>query len=1041
LPSADFRDTDVKIRWQLALGGLGAFAVIYAVVVLGFVATTPDLGIRCLVDDATWANGVADGVVMRQVPSEGEISAKGPLPKVGDRLVRIGDWPINTFVDFTHSLMRLRSAPSPMSVASLPVGSNPSAMKHPNRLPALWQDANGTQFVEIEFIPEGATIDKSVTCYLQKQSLPLNEVLFSLFWFVLQVVVFAIGAAVYWNRPFDRASQLFYALCLVTLGAFLGTNHWWIVAGSFWLTAPSLISTMLLPAVCLHFFLVFPRTWLPLVWRPRTSLALIYGLPIVGIIGLLTLAALCSWLPWKGLVEPDLATLRGFLVAFRFGIYASLVMGGTYFLIALGCVQRSYMTTRNAVEQIQLKLLWRAGLVTTLCMIVVLYMALFDREKFALGSARFPIFLAGLCFTVAYAYGIIRYRLLLVDQIVSKGVMYYLASSGLTAAFALTIALGPIARQYLNIFPLTQQSALISIVLMLAVILLLWLRDAFQGMIDRRFYREKYQLGKALERMNRAVGHLADPEAVAELMLASCRDVLGVDRSALYLRTSAESPFRLVAAYGAENLPRQFSVDHPLIEAVKDLGNLQRALLGARGESAAAQNALRELRIDLVHGLQIGNQTVGLVVLGAKLNSAPFSGEDLTFLNALGQITNVALYTVKSDRDLQRLNDEMLRKIERIETQSRQIAVLQTELSQLRNPSPAEPAAKAGDLNRSQLKGKSAAIDRVLETVRKVAGSESSVLVHGESGTGKELVARVLHENSPRRGGPLVCVHSAALSPSLLESELFGHVKGAFTGAHRDRIGRFQAASGGTLFLDEIGDISLDTQIKLLRVLQERKFEPVGGTQSIQADVRVIAATHQDLEKLIAQGRFREDLFYRLNVIGIVMPPLRERTEDILELALHFLMQAAQKSGKPITHIEPEALAALERHLWPGNVRELENVIERAVVMAESDRVTLADLPAEILRPIRVLSHVVETKPLGRRLSSVTAGENTRERGEESLAEIASDDPFEQESPAWERDQLLEALRKCAGNKAKAARLLGIPRSTYFSKLKKHGIH
>jgi DNA-binding NtrC family response regulator len=365
---------------------------------------------------------------------------------------------------------------------------------------------------------------------------------------------------------------------------------------------------------------------------------------------------------------------------------------------------------------------------------------------------------------------------------------------------------------------------------------------------------------------------------------------------------------------------------------------------------------------------------------------------------------------------------------------------LQTEISQIRNPALAEPAAKTGDLNRSQLKGKSAAIDRVLETVRKVAASESSVLVRGESGTGKELVARVLHENSPRRGGPLVCVHSAALSPSLLESELFGHVKGAFTGAHRDRIGRFQAAAGGTLFLDEIGDISLDTQIKLLRVLQERGFEPVGGSQTIQVDVRVIAATHQDLEKLIAEGRFREDLYYRLNVIGITMPPLRERMEDILELALHFLMRSAQKCGKPITHIEPEALAALERHLWPGNVRELENVIERAVVMAESDRVTLLDLPVEIARANRMASHVVETKPIARRLAAATAMPSARIASSNGFAEDAADNPFEEESPAWERGHLLEALRKCGGNKAKAARLLGIPRSTYFSKLKKHGI-
>ena len=210
-------------------------------------------------------------------------------------------------------------------------------------------------------------------------------------------------------------------------------------------------------------------------------------------------------------------------------------------------------------------------------------------------------------------------------------------------------------------------------------------------------------------------------------MLSSCRDVLGVDRAALYLRSSADSPFRLVSAYGAESLPRQFPPEHPLIPAVVESGNVQRALLGLRSDLPGVQTVLRELRIDLAHGMQIGNETVGLVLLGAKQTSTPFSGEDFTFLNALGQITNVALYTVKSDRDLERLNDELSRRIERIETQARQIAVLQTELSQIQNPTNAAPAPQTGDLDRSDMKGKSRAIDSVLDTVRKVAGSESSV--------------------------------------------------------------------------------------------------------------------------------------------------------------------------------------------------------------------------------------------------------------------------------------------------------------------------
>jgi len=1012
----------MRSRAALLLLSCGAIVLIYSMVVLGVVAAAPDLGIRCLLSDKAWSNKVTDGVVMRAVPTEGVYGKVRPA--VGDRLISLNDWRIDTFVDFTRRQMRLSSEPTP-SGDRLPDGADPYDYEG---LSPLAQYADGTRIVEIAFIPEGQTLADAKTCYVTIRPLPLSEVLFSLFWFVLQTVAFAIGAAVYWNRPFDRASQLFYCLCLVTLGAFLGSNHWWIIASSFWLTAPCVICAMLLPAVCLHFFLVFPRTWLPLVWRPRTSLALIYGLPIVGMLGLLTLTAICSW---PGLLDPSVSTIRQLLDVLRLGIYGSLVVGAVYFVITMARVIRSYRTTRNAVEQIQLKLLLGAGVATAGLLGITLYLALFDRENFALGAARVWIFLAGLCFTVSYAYSIIRYRLLLVDQIVTKGVMYYLANCGLTVAFALMLALSPFARQYLNVFPLTQQSAIISVVLMLAVILLLWLRDMFQGMIDRRFYREKYQLGKALERMNRAVGRLADPEAVAQLMLSSCRDVLGVDRAALYLHTAAQAPFRLVAAYGAESLPRQFAADHPIIQAVTESGNVQRALLGSMSDLSGAQTALRELRIDLAHGMQIGNETVGLVLLGAKQTSTPFSGEDFTFLNALGQITNVALYTVKSDRDLERLNDELSRRIERIETQARQIAVLQAELSQIQNPATNAPAAQSGDLNRSDMKGKSRAIESVLETVRKVAGSESSVLIRGESGTGKELVARVLHENSPRRGGPMICVHSAALSPTLLESELFGHVKGAFTGAHRDRIGRFQAASGGTLFLDEIGDISLEIQIKLLRVLQERCFEPVGGTQTIQVDVRVIAATHQDLEKLIAQGRFREDLYYRLNVITIQMPALRERTEDILELALHFLMRSAQKCGKRITHIDPEALAALERHRWPGNVRELENVIERAVVLAESDRITLADLPAEISRPgNRLPSRMIETKPDGRR-TSVGFSESL------SVGSIIADGA----TPAWEREALLSALRKCSGNKARAARLLGIPRSTYFSKLKKHGIH
>jgi DNA-binding NtrC family response regulator len=311
-----------------------------------------------------------------------------------------------------------------------------------------------------------------------------------------------------------------------------------------------------------------------------------------------------------------------------------------------------------------------------------------------------------------------------------------------------------------------------------------------------------------------------------------------------------------------------------------------------------------------------------------------------------------------------------------------------------------------------------------LHLVRKVSASEAAVLLRGESGTGKGLLAAALHENSPRAGKPFVKVHCAALSPGLLESELFGHVKGAFTDAHRDKVGRFEKAHGGTLFLDEIGDVSLDVQTKLLRVLQEKAFERVGSSEPVKVDVRIIAATHQDLEQLIGQKRFREDLFYRLNVISIPVPPLRERIEDVPELALHFLRRYAQRSGKPAAQLDDDALAVLKAYRWPGNVRELENVLERAVVVADGLTVTADDLPPELLRAVEELA------------APPWPGDDLDAYDFGSLGVRAE----RAERDQRERERLVRALAAAKGNKAEAARALGLARSTLVSRLKKYGL-
>ena len=407
-------------------------------------------------------------------------------------------------------------------------------------------------------------------------------------------------------------------------------------------------------------------------------------------------------------------------------------------------------------------------------------------------------------------------------------------------------------------------------------------------------------------------------------------------------------------------------------------------------------------------------------MLGSKQNGLMYSAEDLTFLTALGQITGVALHCANVHQNLKHLNEELRAKVDQLSQQRQQIAILQSELSTNRVEI---QTTATHEFRRESIIGHSPAISQVLDMVRKVAPSDTNVLIRGESGTGKELLANAIHENSPRRNGPLVSVHCAALSAGLLESELFGHVQGSFTGAHIDKLGRFEMAHGGTLFLDEIGDISAETQVKLLRVLQQREFEPVGGTKTIQVDVRLIAATHQNLERLISEGKFREDLYYRLNVISVVVPPLRERPDDILDLAVSFLKAASTRGGKRIARFDDDALNALMRYSWPGNVRELQNVIERAVVLADRETVELTDLPFSIQsfsNPPRVVGTGL-----------------TRELFDSRGQTISS---WTEDDPASERRLLVEALHQCHGNKTKAAQRLGLPRSTYFSKLKKYGI-
>ena len=351
--------------------------------------------------------------------------------------------------------------------------------------------------------------------------------------------------------------------------------------------------------------------------------------------------------------------------------------------------------------------------------------------------------------------------------------------------------------------------------------------------------------------------------------------------------------------------------------------------------------------------------------------------------------------------------DELAVKLERVLERTRE----QREMAKLTAQNLYLREQEESKFNFGEIVGASAAMQEIFRVLQKVAPTDSSVIIYGESGTGKELVARALHKNSRRSAGPFIRVHCGGLTESLLESELFGHEKGAFTGAIKQRHGRFELAEGGTVFLDEIGDVSAAMQVKLLRVLQEKEFERVGGEETVRVDTRIIAATHRDLKAEVEAGRFREDLYYRLHVVPINLPPLRQRAGDIALLLQHFLKKMERELGKTNLSIDRAAEESFLHYHWPGNVRELENLLERAAVLCDEGVIKVTDLP-----------------PLVKDRSAIFALPDDNLDLNQTLEEV-------------ERALLERALKKAHGVKTEAARLLGVKATTFLYKLDKYGMH
>ena len=914
------------------------------------------------------------------------------------------------------------------------------------------------------------------TVWLPLGSAAPTRLVVAVVWLAIQGGIFLLAWVAYRRREHDAANRLFLVLAAATLVAVVGGSHWWLLATRPLLAVPFLVAASLLPALLAHFAWLFPRP--PSETSQRWPLVLLY-VPAVSMAVTTVALATLAWTLHAGAGSGETAAgrfetfnasspsmlaagsagesgpaagdetateqallARGIdwtLSRLRAAIYGYAFVAAGYYLLALVLLRRSSVRLRNTLERQHVRWVYGAALVAALPVAYTLLLALTDRSRLALGDAQLTLFAVSLLLGLGYAAGLLRLRRVLLDEVAELGLTYSLLSIGLTLGLAMLAAVVCLVVAS-RVVPGSGSPALAVLTLTAALLVAGWIRSRFQRVLDARYVDWRYRLDPALPRGTEALVARTEhsPEQLAARAVESCLETLDVEAATFLLAggegdAEGETPrreFRRLASRGRPEGDEEGGLVLLPSAVVAELATLP-LLQKAPGGRVEWLRLLSDLAAEAVQPIVVEGELVALLALGRKLGGEQFTPEDAAFLQTLSQMTAVSLRSAEVSRQLGRLSDELRSRLEQIDTQQRTIRQLESEVAALNRQDEVADREAGGDPPVfEEIRGRSPALREVLATVRKVAPSEATVLVHGESGTGKELLARALHAGSARSEGPLVSLHCAALSPTLLESELFGHVKGAFTDARADKVGKLEQASGGTLFFDEVGDIPLPVQVKLLRVLAERRLEPVGSNVSREVDVRIVAATHQDLPALIEAGQFREDLYYRLNVVTLVLPPLRERGADVVELAVHCLQEFALRRGRGEMRFEAAAIAALEAFDWPGNIRQLRNVVERASVLAEGSTVRLGDLPAEI-REGAVRSRA-STGAGDRRSPVVTTTTQTA-----ATTAVLAAPRLDRTS---ERDQLAAALAATEGNKAAAAKSLGLPRSTFYSKLKKHGL-
>jgi len=837
------------------------------------------------------------------------------------------------------------------------------------------------------------------------------------------MLLLAFGIYVFLRCPDQRISDLYLVLttCLFVLLAL--SSHILKQASSplillLWGTA-----FLFVVPVNLHFYLLFPEPK-PLVREHPRLLLLLYVVPGLFQVWL----ARSVWLLGASLaggtdsVGPFLGLRNMFVAYFFVGLMSCAAF--------VGSLVHSFLTASTPESRRQVQVVLIGALTTFFLAIPVTYaLVMFLLEpvpEILWPQWAYPLLYGLIVVTTvilpfSMAVAVLKYRLWDLDTAISRSLIYMGVTVSLIALYF--VILGVTSWVLGRVMKPHSQVALLVFTLTVAAVAEP-LRHLVKRLVDRTFNRDAHEYGRALRTFTRELVSLHRLEEIGRGLSQTVFKTLGASNAAVVLRGDAGRDAPPVScAVGFQEEQEQVVLSGK--GALAELAGAHRGalvpqeLLRRPDLSPGARpwlEALQSLGVCLVVPFGRERQVVGWMALREKKSGVLYSGQDRQLLETMADQAAVAVNNARAFETIEQLNRELREKIGKVQEQQAEILVLQERLlgenrylkEQIR-----------GSYDFAEIVGAEHGLRGVMEVVERAAGTDATVLISGETGTGKELIARAIHFNSDRKAGPFIGVNCAALAEGVLQSELFGHEKGAFTGAHERRVGRFELAEGGSLFLDEIGEVSPATQVLLLRVLQERAFERVGGSRTLQADVRVIAATNRDLREEVNRGNFRMDLYYRLKVVTLDVPPLRERVEDIFGLVLHFVEKYARKYGKGITRVDEEVMERFKAYRWPGNVREMENVIERSIVLCRGEVLGPGDIPMEL------------------RVLDPSAG---RAGGEGAARAPAGAPSHRQRVRDLEIENLKRALAEAGGNKSLAARALGLKRSTFFNKLKKYGL-